>query len=161
MQYRKLSKEQFEALHEEFAQFLATQQIDASEWAKIKKDKPEVAEEELNLFSDMVWEKVLSKTNYLEHFSKKNINLFKCSEIEIFRIVVEVGKPDFDFFSDKDYQWFLDNTNDVSIQFFKGTKTYDKERNVELFDLIQKGSIVCNGKLYESILKLINQSKTN
>jgi len=156
MQYKQLSKEQFGALHEEFAQFLATQQIDASEWAMIKKTKPDVAEEELNLFSDMVWEKILNKTNYLEHFSKKNINLFKCSEIEIFRIVVEVDKSEFDFFSDKDYQWFLDNTNDASIQFFKGTKSYDKERNLELFDLIQKGSVVCDGKLYESILKLIS-----
>jgi len=159
MKYKQLTKEQFEELHEEFAQFLATQQIDANEWKSIKKDKPTIAEEELNLFSDVVWEDVLNKTKHLEHFSKQSLNLFKCGVKEISRIVVQVGKPAFDFFNDEDYQWFINNTNDDSIQFFKGTKNYDKERNVELFDLIQKGSVICDGKLFESIFKLISYTK--
>ncbi len=156
MKYKQLTKEQFEELHKEFAQFLATQQIDANEWNIIKKDKPTMAEDELNLFSDVVWEDVLNKTNYLEHFSKQNINLFKCSAKEILRIVVQVNKPKFNFLNDKDYQWFMDNTNDDSIQFFKGAKMYAKERNLELFDLIQKGSVICDGKLHESISKIIS-----
>jgi len=156
MKYKQLAKEQFEALHEEFAKFLATQQIDVNKWNDIKKKNPETAEEELNVFSDLVWEDVLNKTNYLEHFSEQNINLFKCSNTEILRIVVQVTKPGFNFFKDDDYQWFINNTNDESIQFFKGAKGYDKERNLELFDLIQKGSIICDGKLYESIFQLIN-----
>jgi len=155
MKYKQLTKEQFNELHKEFAQFLATQQIDANEWNVIKKENLKMAEEELNLFSDVVWEDVLNKTQYLEHFSKQSLNLFKCETKEILRIVVQVNKPEFDFFNDKDYQWFINNTNDDSIQFFKGTKTYDKERNIELFDLIQKGSVVSDGKLYESIFKLI------
>lgn len=156
MKYRQLSKEQFEALHKEFAQFLATQQIDIKEWNEIKKTKPEVADEELNLFSDVVWDDALTKTKYLEHFSKQNINLFKCNEREILRIVVNVSKQDFDFFNNKDYQWFIDNTNDASVEFMKGAKKYSKERNMELFDLVEKGSVISNGKLYESILKLIS-----
>lgn len=156
MKYRQLSKEQFEALHKEFAQFLATQQIDIKEWNEIKKTKPEVADEELNLFSDVVWDDALTKTKYLEHFSKQNINLFKCNEREILRIVVNVSKQDFDFFNNKDYQWFIDNTNDASVEFMKGAKKYSKERNMELFDLVEKGSVISDGKLYESILKLIS-----
>ncbi|MCF6349020.1 MAG: DUF6495 family protein [Flavobacteriaceae bacterium] len=155
MKYKQLTKEQFNELHQEFAQFLATQQIDANEWNIIKKDKPEMAEEELNLFSDVVWNDVLNKIKYLEHFSKQSLNLFKCDVKEILRIVVQVNRSEFDFFNDKDYQWFINNTNDDSIQFFKGTKVYDKERNIELFDLIQKGSVICDGKLYESVFKLI------
>lgn len=155
MKYKQLAKEQFEALHEEFSKFLATQQIDVKEWDLIKKEKPNVAEEELNLFSELVWENVLNKINYLEHFSKQNINLFKCEDKEILRVVVQVQKPEFDFFNEKDYKWFIDNTNDDSIQFFKGSKAYSNERNLELFDLIQKGSVISDGKLYENIYKLI------
>lgn len=155
MKYKQLTKEQFEELHEEFAQFLATQQIDATEWDIIKKDKPEIAEEELNLFSDVVWEDVLNRTKYLEHFSEQSLNLFKCDAKEILRIVVQVTKPKFDFFNNDDYQWFINNTNDDSIQFFKGTKGYDKERNIDLFDLIQKGSVICDDRLFESVFKLI------
>ncbi len=155
MKYRQLSKEQFEALHKEFAQFLASQQIDVEEWVSIKKNKPEVADEELNLFSDVVWDDALTKTNYLEHFSKTNINLFKCEEKVISRIVVQINKKDFDFFNSVDYNWFIDNTNDPSIQFLKGVKKYTKERNLELFDLVEKGSVISDGKLYESLFQLI------
>jgi hypothetical protein len=155
MKYEQLTKEQFEELHEEFAQFLATQQIDANEWNKIKKDKPEIVQEELNLFSDVVWEDVLNKTKYLEHFSRQNINLFKCVDDKVFRIVVTANRSEFNFLNDRDYQWFIENTNDDTIQFFKGSKAYDNKRNSELFDLIKKGSVICDGKLYETISKLI------
>ena len=156
MKYRQLSKEQFEALHKEFAQFLASQQIDVKEWVAIKKEKPEVADEELNLFSDLVWDDALTKTNYLEHFSKTNINLFKCEQKQISRIVVQISKPDFDFFNEKDYKWFIDNTNDKTIQFLKGSKKYTKERNLELFDLVEKGSVISDGKLYQNLQLLIS-----
>jgi len=156
MKYRQLSKEQFEALHKEFAQFLASQQVDVKEWSAIKAKKPEVADEELNLFSDLVWDDALTKTNYLEHFSKTNINLFKCEPKQISRIVVQINKPDFDFFNEDDYKWFVDNTNDKSIQFLKGAKKYTKERNLELFDLVEKGSVISDGKLFESIQLLIS-----
>lgn len=156
MKYRQLSKEQFEALHKEFAQFLASQQIDVKEWVAIKKEKPEIADEELNLFSDLVWDDALTKSNYLEHFSKTNINLFKCEQKQISRIVVQISKSDFDFFNEKDYKWFIDNTNDKTIQFLKGTKKYTKERNLELFDLVEKGSVISDGTLYENLLLLIS-----
>jgi len=155
MKYRQLSKEQFEALHKEFAQFLATQQVDVKEWTTIKKENPSMADEELNLFSDLVWDDALTKTSYLEHFSKTNINLFKCEEKQIARIVVQISKPNFDFFSKEDYEWFIDNTNDTTVEFLKGAKKYTKERNLELFDLVEKGSVISDGKLYESLLLLI------
>jgi len=155
MKYKQLSKEQFEALHEEFSQFLATQQLDAAAWEQIKETKPDLVEEELNLFSDMVWEKVFQKAKYLEHFSEQSINLFKCEATKIFRIVVQVHKPNFNFLNDSDYQWFINNTNDSAIEFFKGEKNYDKERSLDLFDLVEKGSVISRGELYESLSELI------
>ena len=156
MKYRQLTKEQFEELHEEFAKFLATQHIDVVEWKEIKKSKPEVAEEEMNLFSDMVWEGVLKQVNYLEHFSSDNLNIFRCDAEQIQRIVVTVTKDNFDFLKDKDYKWFVENTKDDSIEFFKGQKPYLKERNSEIFDLIEKGSVISKGALFEGVSKLIS-----
>ena len=91
MKYRQLTTEQFSELHEEFSKFLATQQIDAKEWNTIKKEKPKMAEEELNIFSDVVWEDVLTKSEYLEHISANDINLFKCSSKEIIRIYIKLN----------------------------------------------------------------------
>ena len=73
MKYARLTKEQFEEMNAEFSNFLATQAIDKAEWDQIKIEKPEVAEQELDVFSDLVWEGVLSKTEFLEHFSKNHI----------------------------------------------------------------------------------------
>lgn len=157
MRYAQLTKEQFEELNEEFALFLATQKIDIAEWEEIKKDKPEMADEELNLFSDLVWEKVLGKSKYLEHFSEGTLNLFKCNSDTILRIVVKSSKDGFDFTNKDNFDWFLDNSQDDSIEYFRGKKSYTKERNDEIFDLIQQGSVVCNGDLYNAILKIISQ----
>ncbi len=156
MKYRQLTKEQFEELHQEFAKFLATQQIDVKEWNEIKRDTPDVAEQEMNLFSDVVWDDVLTKTNYLEHFSSDSLNLFRCDDSEIQRIVVKVNKTDFDFLKPTDYTWFIDNSNDDAIDYFKGQKPYLKDRNLEIFDLIEKGSSISKGELYEAVFKIIS-----
>ncbi len=157
MKYRQLSKEQFEALNKEFAQFLATQQIDVNEWRVIKEQKPEVADEELRLFSDLVWDEALTKTSYIEHFSERSANLFKCDKDQIYRLVVQVNRTPFNFFDEKDYQWFINNTDDKSIEFMRGKKTYKVDRNQELFDLIEKGGVISNGNLYEALFQLINK----
>ena len=155
MKYTQLTKEQFEELHEEFALFLAAQSIDVKEWDTIKKDKPELADKELNAFSDFVWEKVLDKAEYLEHFSKDTLNLFKCSENDMQRIVVKVKKEDVNLLDEKYFNWFLDNSKDESIAYLKGKKAYTKERNREVFDLIQQGAVVSKGELFEAIFKII------
>ncbi|TVZ54979.1 hypothetical protein OD91_0218 [Lutibacter sp. Hel_I_33_5] len=155
MKYRQLTKEQFESLHEEFARFLASQKIDKKEWDAIKKDKPNVAEEEMNVFSDVVWDDVLNKTEYLEHFSEKTVNLFKCYQEEFSRIVIKVDK-DINLLEQDGFEWLLKNPNDKSIEFFNGSKKYLKERNVEIFDLIEKGSTIAKGELYEYFNRLLS-----
>ena len=81
--YSRLTKEQFEELHQEFINFLATQSITGEEWEKIKKDQPEVAEEELDIFSDLIWEGVLTRASFLENISPKQLFLFKIEENHI------------------------------------------------------------------------------
>lgn len=153
MKYRQLTKEQFESLHQEFAQFLATQKIDVSEWDLIIKEKPELAEEELNLFSDLVWDDVLQKVNYLEHYSANSINFFKTDKESILRIVVQVNK-DIDLLSQEGYEWLLKNPNDDSITYLRGEKNYSTERNSEIFDLIEKGGQISRGELFEFFNRL-------
>ena len=71
MKYSRLTKEQFEELEQEFINFLATQSITGDEWANLKANKPELAEVELDVFSDLIWEGVLNQAKYLEHISPK------------------------------------------------------------------------------------------
>ena len=75
MKYRRLSKEQFEELHKEFINFLATQSITVSEWKLLNEKKPEVAEAELDVFSDLVWEGVLENVIFLENIAYTYLQL--------------------------------------------------------------------------------------
>ena len=155
MKYRQLTKEQFESLHEEFAHFLASQQIDANEWKQLKKEKPAVVTEEMDVFSDIVWEDVLTKTNYLEHFSATAINLFKCDADEIYRIAIKVN-TEINLLEEAGFTWLMNNINDESVTIFSGKKKYTADRNPEIFDLIEKGNTISKGILFEHYSKLIS-----
>ncbi len=155
MKYRQLTKEQLENLHEEFARFLASQKIDVTEWNQLKKEKPQVADDELNVFSDIVWDDVLTKTQYLEHFSKKSINLFQCDETKIHRLVVTIDK-EINLLEKEGFEWLFKNPKDTTIDYFKASKEYSSERNSEIFDLIEKGSNISKGELYAYFTQLIS-----
>jgi len=157
LKYRQLTKEQFEGLHEEFARFLASQNIDKKEWDELKKEKPHVAEDEMNVFSDVVWDDVLTKTEYLEHFSPNLVNLFKCEENEMHRIVIKIDK-EINVLEQEGFEWLLKNPNDEAIEFLRGSKAYQEERNAEIFDLIEKGSTISKGELYEYFDRLTSNS---
>ena len=157
MKYRQLTKEQFEELHEEFARFLASQKIDVNEWKTLKKDKPEVAEDEMNVFSDVVWDEVLTNAEFIEHFSKQSINLFRCKETLIERIMIKTNNPEIDFQTENGVLWLTKNAGDSSLEYFYAHKDYSKERNVELFELIEKGSHITKGGLYTSAAEIIKK----
>lgn len=155
MKYKRLTKEQFEALHEEFANFLATQQIDKKEWDALKESKPEVAEQELDVFSDLVWEGVLTNAKFLEHFSKSYIFLFHCQENFIQSIVMKTLDPNVDFMSKEGLQWLGDNMFSETTEIHIGKKEYNPERNTAIFDLIQQGAILSDGQLYIQVNGII------
>ncbi|MDN3677171.1 DUF6495 family protein [Flavobacterium paronense] len=155
MKYKRLTKEQFEALHKEFTNFLATQSIDKSEWDKIKSEKPEVAEQELDVFSDLIWEGVLSNANYLEHFSKNHIFLFHCQEKLIQSIVLKALESQVDFMEKEGLQWLSDNLFTDTVEIHIGKKEYQEERNKHIFDLIKEGAILSDGQLYLQINGII------
>ena len=155
MKYMRLTKEQFEELHPEFVNFLATQSIDKAEWDKIKMENPQVAEQELDVFSDLIWEGVLTRAEYLEHFSKNYIFLFHCHETVIHSIVLKALDPGIDFLTKDGLQWLSDNMFTDNVEMKHGQKTYSEERNASLFELVRQGAFLSDGQLYKQIISII------
>jgi hypothetical protein len=155
MKYKRLTKEQFEALHKEFSNFLATQSIDKTGWDSIKTNKPEVADQELDVFSDLIWEGVLTNAHYLEHFSKNHIFLFHCQEKLIQSIVLKALETQVDFMQKEGLQWLSDNMFTDTVEIHIGKKEYQTERNKAIFDLITEGAILSDGQLYLQINGII------
>ena len=159
MKYKRLTKEQFEALHQEFATFLASQTIDKKEWDEIKLNKPEVAEQELDVFSDLIWEGVLTNAHYLEHFSKNHIFLFHCQKDFIQSMVIKSLVTDVDFLTTEGLQWLTENLFTETVEIHLGKKNYDAERNESIFDLIKQGAILSDGQLFIQINTIIQPNK--
>ncbi|WP_026934576.1 DUF6495 family protein [Christiangramia echinicola] len=148
MKYARLTKEQFEEMHQEFINFLATQSITANEWEQIKKDKPEAAEEELDIFSDLIWEGVLNKVEYLEHFSSNQIFLFHINTATIELIAIKVENEAIDITTREGYQWLQTNLMDETVNIYTSTKAISEDRNKDIFALIKQGANITQGKLY-------------
>jgi len=156
MKYKRLTKEQFEELHQEFATFLATQSIDKKEWDTIKTNTPEVAEQQLDVFSDLIWDNVLTNAQYLEHFSKNHIFLFHCQEKLIESMVIKSLVTDVDFMEKEGMVWLSDNLFTETVEMHLGKKEYQEERNAAIFNLITEGAILSDGQLYVQINTIIS-----
>ena len=55
------------------------------------------------------------------------------------------------------FEWLLSNPTDDVVEYYNGTKEYTSERNSEVFDLIEKGSSISKGELYEYFNRLISK----
>lgn len=155
MKYARLTKEQFEELHQEFINFLATQSITADEWTNLKANKPEMAEMELDVFSDLIWEGVLGQAKYLEHISPKSIHLFALNEDHMHLIGIKINN-DTDVTTNEGFNWLRENLMDDAVEFVQAKKDYSDDDKLDKFTLIEQGANITKGNLYNYMYKLIN-----
>lgn len=155
MKYARLTKEQLEELHEEFINFLASQSITAEEWTQIKKDKPELAEDELDVFSDLVWEGVLNQANYLEHLSKQQLFLFHIEEAKMRLIGIKVNNEAINIATKEGYAWLQDNLLTEDVEIYNSVKAISEDRNKDIFALIQQGANITKGELFQYFERVI------
>lgn len=157
MKYARLTKEQFEELHQEFINFLATQSITVKEWTELKTNKPELAEQELDVFSDLIWEGVLNQVRYLEHISPKQLMLFHITEAFMELIAVKIDSENVDITTDYGYKWLQQNLHDDVVSLYTSTKAIKDDRNKDIFALIQQGSVITKGELYSYFRDLLKE----
>lgn len=155
MKYRRLTKEQFGELQQEFTNFLATQSITADEWARLKAEKPHLAEEELDVFSDLIWEGVLTKVEYLENISARQMHLFHLGDKEMKLISVKVMNPEIDLATTEGFAWFRKHWQSDFVDYLVASKAYTADRNKDKFELIEQGAVITKGVLYRWFDQLV------
>jgi len=154
MKYSRLTKEQFEELHQEFINFLATQSVTADEWKNLKANKPEMAEMELDVFSDLIWEGALNKAEYVEHFAPQHMYLFHFDEANMHAIIVNL-KNDVDITTAEGYAWLRENLMDENVEFLQADKDYTEDKNLDKFKMIEQGASITKGDLFKYFDELI------
>lgn len=151
MKYERLTKEQFEELHEEFATFLATQSIDVRKWDEIKAEHPDLAEKQLDLFSDMIWDSVLEKVEYLENIASNYLFLFHIEAGAMHTIIIQVLDPSIDVTTKEGFMWLKENMLSEKVQIRRGSKKFWDDRLQDIFALIRQGATISQGILYKAI----------
>jgi hypothetical protein len=154
MKYKRLTNEELQALEKEFVNYLAAAQITAGDWENMKKNEIEKAEELIDVFSDMVYEKVTGKINFLEYRDKKTLNIYNCNQEGIVLIGLKVSENRRLDLTAADVLSQWNNNHDNAISIIKSEKKYVKDRGVEVFELLQSGCFITDDKLFNVLVTI-------
>ena len=149
MNFRKLTEDELEELKEEFVQYLVANGVDAVLWDQLKKDDTEKAEFFVQQFSNIVLRKSLENIEYLEHRTPSDVKLFYCGKETIDLIALKSSVVDLTNMAEFNAEEFKD------IEIFKATKSYSKNREVELFEMTEKGCQITTHTLYDLLKQMV------
>jgi len=147
--YRLLSKEELLSLEKEFIDFLIVNGVMADDWEDIKKDTPDKADDFIKLFSDVILEGILRKTIFLEYRDAVSIKAFQCLKDKIVLIGLD-GNASLDLTNPSDLEKAIDNPPS-GFKVFTTDKRYNKSREKEIFDMIQAGCQISDGKIFKTL----------
>lgn len=153
MKYRRLSIEELQNLEQRFIQFLVANTITGADWTKIKQKDPEKASRMIDIFSEMMFETTLKKVKYLKSRTAKEIKVFKYDEDKIILMgLVADEKTPVDFNQLVDLKEIMNHTEGLSI--YRTEKKYDTNREQELFNMMESGSLITDNQLFDLLEKL-------
>ncbi len=159
MKYRPLTKKELEPFKNEFIQFLSSHTITGDDWEKMKTEKPMEAQRMIDIFSDIVWEKSLEKITFLEHRDHKHLNVFKCNKESLNVIgfaLTNSNAPS--LLKEKTFKDIASGKilfSDLKAEFHQSQKNYKKNRQADMFELMEKGCTPCTEAYYYGIKSLL------
>lgn len=149
MSFRRLTDDELDELKEEFIQYLVSNGVDSDLWDRFKNEEPEKADLFVQQFSNVVLQKSLEKIEYLEHRTSTDLKLFFCGKETIDLIALKSSTVDLIKMSDFSAEDFK------NVEIFKASKPYEKNREVELFELTEKGCEITSHTLYNLLKQMI------
>lgn len=152
MKYKRLTPEELEVLQQDFINFLASAQITGADWEKMKKEENSKANELIDVFSDLVYEKVLGKISYLEYREAKTLNIFYFGEESVQLIGLRVKETSPLDLTNDDVMNQWNEASNASVHIVRSEKKYEKEKQLEVFELLQTGCMITDDRLF----KLLN-----
>ena len=145
MKYRILSDEELKELEGEFKHFLITNNVYTEEWEELNKTKDKKVMELVELFSDIVMDKALKNIRYLEHVTPHDIKSFWCEKDKMTLIGIASKNKEIDFTK----HILADFSDDLDI--FKTSKKYYKERELEVFELLNSGCTIIDEERFKKL----------
>lgn len=162
MKYRRLRKEELADLQKEFVQFLVSNTITAEDWEKLKKEEPTRADGLVDIFSDIVFDKIINSIKYLTYKTIDDIKTFACEEDKIHLRGLRVeGAPNLDLRENIAPSDMMANLkgSQAKIQVYRAEKGYKPDRAAELFRMLEGGALIDKtGELYQALSMAVDTS---
>jgi len=155
MKYRRLTSDELRELEQEFIHFLAAAQITAQDWERMKQNETLAAEELIETFSDMVYEKVLGNIELLEYRDSKTLHIFKFESDKILLVGLRVNENSPIDLTQPGMFSKLDSDTIGAVSVIKTERAYKGNKQMEVFDLIQNGCVVTDEKLFDLIMNMV------
>lgn len=148
--YRLLSQEELKELEKEFIDYLVVNGITADAWEEIKKTQKSRANEIIDLFSDVVFEGIMRKVQFLDYRSEKSLKSFQCLDEKMVMVGIDISEnSDLNLLDVKDFTKMKEEA--PSIKVYTTEKKYSKQRELELFDMTNAGCEISKGELFKSL----------
>ena len=159
MNYRRLHREELEAIKDEFIRFLASNSVTADDWVRLKQADPAAAESLVDVFSDIFWEKALTKIPAVEVRSKNMLRILRFNDD--MAELVEIRLPEdvnIDLTNTKDLNALSSGEIDIltlNPSLFVVTQKYQNGRNQELFAMIESGAQPCKESMFMALKAMV------
>jgi hypothetical protein len=155
--YRLLTKDELNSLEPDFIKYLVLNGITKEDWVRMKTNEKEKAERIVDLFSDVVFEKIIRNIKYLDFYDIHSIKCFKCEEEKIFLIGMDTQDKNYNFSTPEGVARAQDHPPS-DLQVYRTSKNYNKERQTEIFKMIESGCLISQGKIYNSLIAMLDNS---
>lgn len=146
MKYRKLHREELEAVREDFVKFLAANSITASDWEALKAAHPAVqAENLIEIFSNIFWEKVLERVCYLLEYGALGFRAYRADGCVVHLRELRLPEGSIDLTQVEQRRSLPTTARELMAiggELYEGKRVFanDDERKRLFFDLLERGA---------------------
>lgn len=156
--YRLLSHEELQEFEKEFIEYLVVNGITGEDWAKIKDEQPKEAIRIMDLFSDVIFEAVMRKIEYLEIRTPHEVQTFQCTSTKLIMVGMKIDPTaNIDFTVPEDLEKAMQSPPG-DIEVYTASRSYKMEREKELFALTENGAKITDGHLFKALSLALAES---
>jgi len=131
---------------------LAVNGIDADLWKQMKTDDQNKVNQLISSFSDVIYNSVLLKLEYIEFATQNDIKYFYYGKEKAELIGLQSNEVSF---TNPEEVIKAIEEKKVSIKSYKTSKAYTKKREEELFDMIKNGCQPSDGKMFKLLSSVV------
>jgi hypothetical protein len=150
-----LTKEEIEVFDGDFKHFLVVNGVSNEEWVEMNKSNVDKATSLVELFADTVFQKVYEKMRFVEHRSDASCMVFKLNKENMELISINRKSEDVSLATPESIHEALVKQPEL-LTVFKTEKSYSKERELEVHEMISQGCVNSSEAFWMMLEKVIS-----